>query len=389
MTHIPYQSLDSILQRSQIDALIVRLPEHVVYLTGTYPVHGVSAVFYRPGVEPRLLQPECELQWVKPGCATVSPFGWGHLPDRPLEENYDRWLSDLAEEFSGQIGAIGVEADYGVSAPPFSSAENLLPDEAWRGRVAAAFPSAQLVNAVPALAKARACKTTTELDLLRRVNRIAQMGLDALAAAVRPGLCEVDAAALVESAIRSGGVGFEGAHLVRAWAHITSGVEGTFKQSMLTPSGQHAMQAGDLVMIEMAVCADGYWSDLTRVYCVGEPSAEQKRLYNTLLSAQQAAAAQLIPGRTWGDPDLAARQVLEAAGLCVYFKHGTGHGIGYRYHETIPQLGPGRTESLREGMVTSVEPGIYLPEVGGIRIEDNVTVGPDGPIFLSQPCQPW
>ena len=237
--------------------------------------------------------------------------------------------------------------------------------------------------------QARACKSEIELDLLRRVNRIAQLGLDALAEAIRPGLREVDAAALVESTIRSGGVGFDGARLVRAYAHVTAGVEGTFRQSMLTPSGPRAMEAGDLVMIEMAVCADGYWSDLTRVYCVGQPSAEQKRLYNALLTAQQAAAAALIPGHTWGDPDYAARASLEQAGLGVYFKHGTGHGVGYRYHETIPQLGPGKTDLLLEGMVTSVEPGIYLPGVGGIRIEDNVAVGPNGPLFLSQPCLPW
>ena len=166
--------------------------------------------------------------------------------------------------------------------------------------------------------------------------------------AIRPGLREVDAAALVESTIRSGGTGFEGARLVRAWAHITSGPEGTYLQSMLTPSGERAMQAGDLVMIEMAVCADGYWSDLTRVYCVGQPTAEQVRLYNAVLAAQQAGAAQLIPGKTWGDPDQAGRLILEQAGLGVYFKHGTGHGVGYRYHETIPQLGPGNTGVFRE-----------------------------------------
>lgn len=389
MTHNSFQTLNNILADQRVDALLVRLPEHVVYLTGTLPVHGVSAVFYLPGAEPRLLQPECELQWVRPGGCQVTGFGWGHLPDLPIEENYDLWLQSLAVEFAGQVKALGVELDVTAAAPPFSSAENLLPDSAWRSRIAEAFPTARLVNAVPVMAEARACKSPAELDLLRRVNRIAQLGLDALQQAVRPGLREVDAAALVEATTRSGGVGFEGAKLVRAWAHITSGPEGTFKQSMLTPSGERAMQTGDLVMIEMAVCADGYWSDLTRVYCVGAPSADQTRLYNALLSAQQAAAAQLIPGRAWGDPDRAARQSLEEAGLSAYFKHGTGHGVGYRYHETIPQLGPDRTETLREGMVTSVEPGIYLPGAGGIRIEDNVAVGPTGPIFLSQPCQPW
>jgi Xaa-Pro dipeptidase len=389
VTHIPLLILDNLLSEQKIDAILVRLPEHVVYLTGTLPVAGVSLAFYRPGMEPRLLQPECELQWVKAGGCIPTSFGWGHLPDRPIEQNQLDWMQSLAAEFGDDIRTLGVEIDFGTTAPSFSSAENLLPDNAWRTRVADAFHGTQLIDVVPVLVQARACKCATELDLLRRTNRIAQLGLDALSQAIRPGLREVDAAALVESTIRSQGTGFDGARLVRAWAHITSGPEGTYRQSMLTPSSERAMQAGDLVMIEMAVCADGYWSDLTRVYCVGEPTVEQIRLYNAVLAAQQAGAAQLIPGKTWGDPDRAGRLVLEQAGLDVYFKHGTGHGVGYRYHETIPQLGPGNTGLLCEGMVTSVEPGIYLPGVGGIRIEDNVAIGPKGPIFLSQPCQPW
>jgi len=88
-------------------------------------------------------------------------------------------------------------------------------------------------------------------------------------------------------------------------------------------------------------------------------------------------------------PDSAARQVLTEAGLGEYFVHITGHGVGWRYHEFIPFLMPGATGILKTGMVSSVEPGVYIPGFGGIRIEDNVAVGVDGPVFLSTPRQPW
>ncbi|MER3458917.1 MAG: aminopeptidase P family protein, partial [Chloroflexota bacterium] len=101
-----------------------------------------------------------------------------------------------------------------------------------------------------------------------------------------------------------------------------------------------------------------------------------------------AAAQHMRAGESWSAPDEAARAVLNKAGLGQYFVHITGHGVGLRYHEFIPFLMPGATGTLEAGMVSSVEPGVYIPGFGGIRIEDNVA-GVDGPIFLSTPRQPW
>ena len=218
---------------------------------------------------------------------------------------------------------------------------------------------------------------------------MSQLGLNELGDKVRPGMTEVEAASLVESAIRTKGTGFEGARLVRAFAEVTSGPEGSRRQSMLIPAGQRQFEAGDLVIIEMAVVADGYWSDLTRVYCVGDPNGEQKRIYNIVRLAQLAAADALLAGKSFTAPDEAARKVITEAGLGEYFIHGTGHGVGYRYHESIPQLGPGMKNILEKGMVTSIEPGVYIPGFGGIRIEDDLAVGDNGPVWLSDPVEPW
>jgi Xaa-Pro dipeptidase len=227
------------------------------------------------------------------------------------------------------------------------------------------------------------------LGKLRIANEIAEMGiLDALSK-LTPGMTEVQVGAMVEYKIRADGPGYKNARLVRAEAEVGAGPVGTFKGTLLVPSTGYKLQEGDFVMIELATMVDGYFSDLTYMGVVGPPSQRQKEVYNHLLEAQQAATQQLCPGNTFDAPDKAARLVLEKAGLGEYFVHITGHGVGFRYHEFIPFLAPGAAGRLEVGMVSSVEPGVYIPDFGGLRIEDNVAVGPDGPIVLSTPRKPW
>ena len=381
--------LDKLLSLAGIDAMVCMLPENVVYMTGTYPVHGVSIAVYIPGVGSLLLQPECEQYWVEENTTGVTLFGWGHLQDNPLEKTYADFLSGIYRQYNLAGKRIGVEKHYKTCAPAYRSAEMNLPDETWLEIVQASMPGCSLMDCIPTIESARAIKSTHDIDKLKRVNQIAQIGLDELNDKIHPGMSEVEAASLVENSIRVNGSGFQGARLVRAFAEVTSGLEGSLRQSMLIPAGQRKFDPGDLVIIEMAVVADGYWSDLTRVYCAGKPSEDQKRVYNTVLSAQKAAAAQLIGGNKFSTPDAAARKVIMEAGLGEYFIHGTGHGVGWRYHESVPQLGPESVGILETGMVTSVEPGVYIPGFGGIRIEDNLAVGDKAPVWLSNPTEEW
>ena len=161
-------------------------------------------------------------------------------------------------------------------APAYRSAEMNLPDAAWLEIVQANMPGCSLVDCIPTIESARAIKSPHEIDKFRRVNQIAQIGLDELGDKIHPGMSEVEAASLVESSIRINGTGFQGARLVRAFAEVTSGPEGSLRQSMLIPAGQRKFDPGDLVIIEMAVVADGYWSDLTRVFCAGNPNDRTK-----------------------------------------------------------------------------------------------------------------
>ncbi|PJF24544.1 MAG: peptidase M24 family protein, partial [Phototrophicales bacterium] len=116
----------------------------------------------------------------------------------------------------------------------------------------------------------------------------------------------------------------------------------------------------------------------------GEASSEIQHIFNTVLSANIAAKAAVRPGVPMGDVDKAARDLISAAGYGAYFIHRTGHGLGLDIHEPIPQIAAGVTDVLQPGMTFTIEPGIYLPGVGGVRIEDNVVVTADGVEVLTQ-----
>lgn len=377
------------MDQAGIDALVCRLPENLVYLTDYWPRHGFSAVLMPRQGLPVLFVPAVEQEGTNPDWAEVEPFGWGLLQDADLYDNFRRLIGAAARRFNLAGKKIGLELSFEVTAPTYRIAEPVVPSGPWQALMHELFAESILVDAAPLLEAARAVKGTYELEKLKIVNQIAEMGIRAALNSLAPGMTEVQAGALIEYKIRRDGPGTRGAKLVRAAAEVGAGPVNSSKGSLLVPSSSYVLQEGDLVMIELATVADGYFSDLTAMGVVGQPSARQREVYNALLEAQQAAAAQMCPGNLFDAPDRAARAVLQKAGLGEYFVHITGHGVGYRYHENIPFLSPGNTGVLEEGMVSSVEPGIYIPGLGGVRIEDNVAVTSSGPLFLSTPRLPW
>lgn len=377
------------MEEGGLDALVCRLSENVVYLTDYWPHHGFSVALITREGKPLLFIPEVEMEYTKPDWAEVIPFGWGLLKDGDLYENYRLLLSKAVERFGLKGKKIGVERSFEVIAPTYRMAEPVVPSGPWQSLMDKIFAEATLVDITEFLQGVRSIKTAYELSKLRIANEIAEMGMLEALSKLEVGMTEVQVGAMVEYKIRADGPGYKGARLVRSEAEVGAGPAGTFKGTLLVPSTGYRLQNGDLVMIELATMVDGYFSDLTYMGVVGAPSQRQKEVYNHLLEAQQAATQAFRPGNTFESPDQAARQVLEKAGLGKYFVHITGHGVGLRYHEFIPFLAPGSTGTLEEGMVSSIEPGVYIPDLGGMRIEDNVAVGPDGPVVLSTPRKPW
>jgi Xaa-Pro dipeptidase len=372
-----------------LDALVCRLSENVVYLTDYWPHHGFSVAFLPREGKPLLFLPEVETEYAKPDWAEVVPFGWGLLKDGDLYENYRRFLSEARDRFGLKGKKVGAELSFEVVAPTYRMAEPVVPSGPWRALLTSIFAESTQIDATDFLQNARAIKTSYELSKLRIANEIAEMGLLDTLTKLAAGMTEAQVGAMVEYKIRADGPGHKGARLVRAEAEVGGGEMGTLKGTLLVPSTGYRLQKGDLVMIELATMVDGYFSDLTYMGTVGLPSQRQKETYNHLLQAQQAAAQELRAGSSFEAPDKTARRILDEAGLGKYFPHITGHGVGLRYHEFIPFLAPGSIGTLEEGMVSSVEPGVYIPGLGGMRIEDNVAVGVKGPAFLSAAREPW
>ena len=140
---------------------------------------------------------------------------------------------------------------------------------------------------------------------------------------------------------------------------------------------QKGVQAGDMVIFDLGIMKDGYASDVSRAVALGEISQAKREIYETVRLAQEEAARAARPGMTAGELDQVARGVIEGAGYGQYFTHRLGHGIGMQVHEPV-NLEPGSKQKLEAGMCFSIEPGIYLPGVGGVRIEDCGCLDKDG-----------
>ncbi len=377
------------MKEAGFDALVCRLPENVVYITDYWPHHGFSFVVLPRDGKPLLFVPEIEEDYTNRDWAEVGLFGWGLLKDGDLYDNYRRLLTGARDKLKLQGKKIGIEQSLEVTGPTYRAAEPVVPAAPWASLLASVFADARLEDAAGLLQTARSIKTEYDLEKLRTANEIAEMGMNEFLAKLQPGMTEVEVGALIEHKIRANGPGHKGARLVRASAEVGAGPVGSTKGTLLVPSTTYKIKAGDFVMVELATVVDGYWSDLTYMAVAGTPNDRQREVHNTVLEAQQAAAREMCAGKSFSDPDSAARAVLKKAGLDQYFVHITGHGVGFRYHEFIPFLMPGMTGTLEAGMVSSVEPGVYIEHFGGIRIEDNVAVGANGPIFLSTPRKPW
>jgi Xaa-Pro dipeptidase len=381
--------LQALMKDQGIDVLVCRLPENVVYLTEYWPHHGVSvALLFQTGA-PQLHAPEVEAEWAVPGWADVHPFGWSLLKDPDVYATYRDILGECAADLHPGNAVVAVEQTAEGVWPSYRSAEPIVPAAPWHAMLAEVFANATLVDATPILSEARGIKSPYEIEKLRTTAEVAEAAIKYAISKVEPGMTEAHIGALVEFHARSEGPGRNGARLVRCSAEVAAGLN-TEKAVLLIPSTTYATSEGDLVMIEVGTVVDGYWSDLTYMAVVGgQPTDRQREVHNALLTAQHAAIAVVAPGNPQALPDQIARRELDRAGLGEYYPHITGHGIGLRYHEWVPMLMPGATGVLATGMYMAVEPGVYIPGFGGIRIEDNVLVGETGPVPLSTPRQPW
>lgn len=228
---------------------------------------------------------------------------------------------------------------------------------------------AEPVNADPVLAVLRMRKDAAEIDAMRAAVAIAEQAIRNTLPRIRAGVTEREVAAELVLQLLRGGSGpmpFE--------PIVATGLSGANPHAVPT---DRAIQPGDLITIDWGASVDGYFSDITRTYAVGEPSAELRRIYATVQAANAAGRAACGPGITSHSVDRATRAVTEQAGLAEYFIHRTGHGLGLEAHEE-PDIKTGVELVLEPGMTFTVEPGVYLPGLSGARIEDDMLITAGG-----------
>jgi len=224
------------------------------------------------------------------------------------------------------------------------------------------------------LRQMREVKSHDEVEKIRAAQGIAEAAFAQVLPTIAMGMTERDVALALDFAmLRSG------AERVAFDTIVAAGVNGSKPHAV---PGEYALRRGDLITMDFGAVVDGWHSDMTRTVALGEPSAQAREIYDVVLAAQLAALDAIKAGIACKDVDAAARDVIKAAGYGEQFRHGTGHGVGLAVHEE-PRLSEKSSDVLRSGMVVTVEPGVYLPGVCGVRIEDLVVVTEDGCVNLT------
>ncbi|WP_374689627.1 M24 family metallopeptidase [Promineifilum sp.] len=235
-------------------------------------------------------------------------------------------------------------------------------------------PGLQVAHAEPALSALRMVKDAAEIAAMEKAIDITERALKRIVPRIKVGLSERQVAAMLTQELLA-----SGADSIAFGPIVSTGPNSASPHA--TPTDRK-LQRGDLLVIDWGVYVDDYPSDLTRTFAVGPIDDELRHIYEVVRLANEAGRAAARPGVTGQMVDREARDVIEDAGYGDYFIHRTGHGLGLEIHEP-PDMSPTNTKPLAPGNVFTIEPGIYLPGRGGVRIEDNVVVTTDGCRTLS------
>lgn len=236
------------------------------------------------------------------------------------------------------------------------------------------LPKADFVDCTSLLWEARAVKSTEEIELIRKSCVIADKAMEAGINLIAEGVTEKDVAAEIGSSMMKNGAYRVGFICVHAGPK-------KYRRINQTPS-DYRLQKGDMIGLDIGCTYEGYWSDFTRVAIVGKPSDQQKKMYGVALRSLMKGVEAARSGATCSDIDVVTARVIIEAGYRDHMLHRAGHSLGLEVHE-LPSLSEGNLTPIVPGMVLSVEPGFYVPEVGPFRLEDTVLVTKDGNEVLS------
>ena len=309
-----------------------------------------------PGQDPAIILPELELLKV------------GLLPFRAQAFAYGENPSEWEQAFRNAAQVLGLDGKR-IGVEP--RAMRLLEFR----YIKASAPEAEYPDASDVLASLRIKKDKAEVEAMRRAVKIAQDGLEATIPFIKIGMTERELSSELVMQLLKHGSDSE----MPFSPIVSSGPNSTNPHA--SPS-ERKLQAGDMLVVDWGAAYNGYVSDLTRTFSVGEVDAEYAKIHKIVQESNAAGRAAAKPGMPCANVDKAARDVIEKAGYGKYFTHRVGHGIGMEGHED-PYMRGDNMQLLEPGMAFTVEPGIYLTGRNGVRIEDNVVITEAGVDCLS------
>jgi Xaa-Pro aminopeptidase len=355
------------MAEQELDALVVRAPDNVLYLTNFWGMKGYDAVVFPREGEPVLI---C----VEASEADADRTAW--TDEVRLFRGYDESdprppglrALDLARQIASDYEHVGIELSLGTQAADRMVGEPTTFPKAWFD----AFPDA--ADATPLLSAARAIKTEQEIERMRLANEIAAGAMEHVQSRIAAGMRESEVGAMWNGWVHDHGTGYEGkVELAHGFSLVWSGAGiRTF-----TATGSGPIEDNAPTLFEIWVCADGYWCDHTKNLVPGELDPRYVELEQQLLQVYAAAIEFVKPGAALAELDRSVRAGLEDMGYPGQPSHPICHGVGARAHEPpyAHQAGGGSVEA---GMVLAIEPGVYWPEGGGLRVEDNFLITESG-----------
>lgn len=371
--------IQALIDKAQLSALILWRPDEMVMALGYQPYLGLSlAVFYESG-KSVLYVPEKEPKHILPTNIEICEIPWG-MQDKPWDICFEHIKSLLSKQSNPK--PLGFIKYIGHSAPTSLTAEMPpLPNDFISRLENLSSGGYKCVD--EEICKLYTIKDAGAIEGIRRANQVARIGIEAFYKSLEVGNTEVDVKIAIESAITRT-MNEKDIYYARGWAQVQAGKNSEYAGTFNITT-HNTLKEGDLVMLELGVCVNGYWCDISRTGMVGAISEEAKRKYQVVVDAQKAALAKVKHGVKNTEVYHAAMAVIKENGLGEYFNHELGHGVGYRYHDPQPPLAPYSGETtLEAGMIVTIEPGIYGDRIGGgIRVEDNILVTKDGYELLS------
>lgn len=358
MTDKRFERLQELIQMSGLDGIVLNPGPSLGYLTGLsfHLMERPTVVIYAPPAEPVIVLPELEAGKLVLSRVPLRPVTYGDDPSS-WQSAFERALSPL----SLCQKRIGLEP----TRLRFLELSYLTK----------AAPSAIFLSGENVLNHLRIRKDESEIRHMRKAAQIAQEALLAVLPMVKAGVSENAIAAELTIALLRAGSDSE----LPFAPIVASGPNSANPHASPT---DRLLQAGDMLVIDWGARWQGYCSDLTRTFAIGHVSSEMEKVYRAVQQGNCAGREAGKPGLAAGTVDQAARQVIEQAGYGSFFTHRTGHGLGLEDHET-PYIFNANQVLLDVGMTYTVEPGIYLPGIGGVRIEDDMLVTESGSESLS------